>query len=154
MDEVYAEYFQKSVVTSDFFRLMVGDRLGSGIGREVFVMTDDKAKVIKFEAGSHSFQNVMEWETWERLDGTPQAKWLAPCIRISACGTILVMARTEPLPLGFKLPKQVPAFLGDFKRDNYGLLNGKLVCHDYGYTRAIQRGAGKAMCALGKRLSP
>ena len=33
-----------------------------------------------------------------------------------------------------KLPSMVPSFLGDLKRDNFGRIDGKLVCVDYAIT--------------------
>lgn len=153
MADVSKDYFNGNTLARDLFDIMCRDQLGSGIGRVVFEMRGDPTKVIKFEVVSQSFQNVIEWETWESLSSTKEAKWLAPCTRISACGTVLIMERTSPIPTKYKLPTHVPAFLSDFKRDNYGLLNGRLVCHDYGTNIAISRGAGKAMCVLGKRLS-
>jgi hypothetical protein len=147
------EYFNSNTVTRDMFGIMVGEKIGYGIGREVFEVRGDSTKVIKFETTAGSFQNIIEWETWQDVCATPQAKWLAPCVRISANGAILVMERTAPIPPQFKLPTHVPAFLSDFKRENYGLLKGRLVCHDYGTNLACRRGSGKAMRALGKRLS-
>lgn len=153
MLDLHEEFFNSNTLTRDLFGVMVGERIGYGIGREVFEIRGDSSKVIKFEASSGSFQNIIEWETWRDILGTDQEKWLAPCVRISANGAILIMERTAPLPPRFKLPARVPAFLCDFKRENYGLINNRLVCHDYGTNLACRLGAGKAMRPLGKKLS-
>lgn len=88
--------------------------------------------VAKVETGSGSFQNVQEWEFWQAWCETKDVRrWLAPCADISPCGTILLQERTTPIPPG-KFPDKMPDFLTDMKRSNYGLLKGKVVCHDYG----------------------
>jgi hypothetical protein len=91
--------------------------------------------VIKFEVGSGDFNNVAEWDIWSNLKDHPKlGKWLAPCIAISPCGSILLQRYAGPLPDN-KLPKKVPAFFTDIKSDNWGLINGRPVCRDYGHHR-------------------
>ncbi len=58
-------------------------------------------------------------------------RWLAPCVQISPCGSILIQKRTTPAPSS-RYPAKMPKFLTDMKRSNYGLYKGRLVCHDYG----------------------
>lgn len=53
------EYFV-STVGKDLLNLVVGDRIGYGIGREVFEYLPDKSLVIKFETKGQSFQNIIE----------------------------------------------------------------------------------------------
>lgn len=131
--------------TSDFFRgtipldllhLMCGERLGSGVSREVFVFKPDPTFVLKFETGAGSFQNVLEEELWRNACNKTR-KFLAPCISISANGAILLQKRTS---LAVKFPKKFPAFFTDLKRSNFGMLGNKLVCHDYGYSRVYAVG--------------
>ena len=119
----------------------VGMELGRGISRTVYEYSPDKTLVLKFERdGSHWFQNVIEWETWceARAMGKSVARWLAKCHSISADGRWLLMVRTTPL-VG-KLPRQMPGFLTDFKRENYGMIGRQIVCHDYGTNLAMNRG--------------
>lgn len=126
------EYFESNI-SRDFFDAVCGDFLGSGIGRNVFICAVNPGYVVKVETGTASFQNAVEWEFWEEMKDKPIGrKWLAPCYRISPCGLILIQRKTSPIPTGYKLPKKVPLFLGDMKTQNYGLLDGKLVAHDYG----------------------
>jgi hypothetical protein len=124
---------------SDFFHAFVGRRLGEGIGREVFEFIPDRSKVVKLETVTGSFQNIIEWETWHNL-AAKHRKWLAPCRFISPCGIVLLMDRTEPLRPG-DIPARIPEWLSDLKRENYGILDGKFVCHDYGTNLLLNHGA-------------
>lgn len=124
----------------DLAQLICGRRLGSGIGRTVYRMATEPDKVIKIEEGGCSFQNVIEWQTWEALRYTKHARWLAPVEHISPCGIVLIMAATEPLPKA-RYPERMPTWLSDFKVDNYGLYKGRVVCHDYGTNLLLNHGA-------------
>lgn len=93
--------------------------------------------VVKVSESSRDFQNVMEWETWRYAVGRPAEKWLAPCHHISFSGSILIQSRTTPLK---KLPKRLPDFFTDLKAENFGLLDGRVVAHDYGLSRLLPDG--------------
>lgn len=113
---------------------MLGDKLGYGVGRQVYLCKINSDYVVKIEDKARSFQNIAEWDAWDWVSqgGAPDmAKWLAPCLQISASGSILVQRRVEPLRTS-DLPAKVPAFLADLKLENFGMLNGKVVCCDYG----------------------
>lgn len=139
MSDVRGSYFNGSI-NRDFFDVMCGKLLGSGVGREVYVSRLDPTLVVKFEVGQRSFQNAMEWETWEELQHhKPSAKWLAPCVSISPCGMVLIQKRTQPL--GTLRPPMIPIWATDTKVGNWGTLNGKPVMHDYGKTLLLGRGA-------------
>lgn len=130
------EFYEKltSTIARDFIVMFLGKKLGNGIARDVYVHRFDPRLVIKIEETSGSFQNVREAHMWDEVgDFKPMAKWLAPVIAISPCGTVLIQRRAEPIALK-DLPKQVPVFLTDIKRDNWGLLDGHPVCFDYGTT--------------------
>lgn len=116
-------------VLRDWMGAALGQPLGDGIGRKVFVYELNPRYVIKIERSG--FQNVIEWEIWSAIKDTAWAKWFAPARHISGFGSILLMERTLPAPRS-AYPKRVPTFLGDLKYSNFGLLRGKLVCHDYG----------------------
>lgn len=131
-------------IISDFGYLFAGERLGVGIGREVYVLATDPTKVIKIEMASCSFQNAMEWEVWQVLKDSDAAKWLAPCRHISPSGNVLIQDRTAPLRQD-ELPERMPKWLTDFKRTNYGMINGRVVCHDYGRCNLIADGYSKRM---------
>lgn len=120
----------------DLNAAFLGDLLGKGVSRSVYVMEQDSTKVVKVET-QKSFQNVMEWETWQHVKGTEYAKWFAPCHFISEGGSVLIMERTEEVS---KIPKRVPAFLSDLKRTNFGTLNKRFVCRDYGTNLLMHNG--------------
>jgi len=127
-------------VIADFGHAFCGTRLGVGIGREVFEFLPDLTKVVKIETSSRSFQNALEWETWNDLGKTKHGKWLAPCRFISPCGIVMIMDRTDPVRDG-DMPGRIPEWLSDLKRENYGMLNGQFVCHDYGRNLLLNHGA-------------
>lgn len=116
-------------ILRDWMIAACGTKLGGGIGRTVFVYELNPRFVIKVEQSG--YQNVIEREMWDAVKNTPYKRWLAPVHHISGYGTILLMERTLPAPRS-KYPKMMPAFLGDYKYSNFGLLRGRLVCHDYG----------------------
>jgi hypothetical protein len=134
------------VIKNDLIGLLLGEQIGKGVGRKVYLNRLDPTTVIKIEEGSQSFQNTMEWQLWEHVSyDKTLSRWFAPCVDISACGTVLIMKRTEPAQER-QFPKKMPAFLCDFKRTNYGMLNGRLVAHDYGLPTAVfDRGMTKRM---------
>lgn len=109
----------------------IGEKIGSGLHRTVFACRIDPSLVVKVEVGSCSFANVREWELWDEVHSTKDvARWLAPCVAISPCGSVLLQRRAEKCDKG-RYPEKVPAWFGDMKFDNFGMLDGKLVCVDY-----------------------
>lgn len=131
-------------VLRDAFYLMVDHKIGSGMSREVYSSSVFPDSVVKVEAAAGFFQNVIEWETWQRVKDTPFAKWFAPCEYISPNGAVLVMKKTIPARAD-EYPDRMPPFLTDLKRANYGIYNGKLVCHDYGTNLLMESGMTKRM---------
>jgi hypothetical protein len=134
----------EQIIEKEVFKTLCGDKLGQGIGREVFECSLNKDLVIKIESGSGSFQNVVEWETWEEVRETVHAKWFAPCVGISPCGIVLVQKRTQPMSKR-SYPKEMPNFLADFKYTNYGKYKGHVVAHDYGRHMLMTNGLTKRM---------
>lgn len=49
-------------------------------------------------------------------------------------GRILLQHKASPIVDRSALPEQVPAFLSDLKPENFGMLDGRLVCLDYAMT--------------------
>jgi hypothetical protein len=134
-------------ILRDWMNLACDKKLGGGSGRTVFVYGLDPKLVIKVE--SSGFQNVMEWETWRAVKSTQYAKLFAPCRHIAGLGTVLIMDRTLPAPRR-AYAKSVPACLGDLKYSNFGLLRGKLVCHDYGTLTNLLAGTLSAKMRMRK----
>lgn len=121
--------------------VLVGRQLAEGCYRRVFELRGDPTKVLKLEAFGDMFCNQMEWRTWREVEHTKWAEWFAPCVSIDAFGGALVMERTKPIedwPEGKR--QRLPAFFTDVKPENFGLLDGRLVCHDYGSTLLMLRG--------------
>lgn len=133
-DRQFVESNFPDTMGRELFRFISEKRIGSGVGRTVYEYRMNKADtVIKIEENSCSFQNILEWEAWLTFRETAFGKkWLAPCIRISACGIYLLQARTRPPGPTYKWPKKLPYIMTDRKRENFGILNGRLVLHDYG----------------------
>lgn len=129
-------------VHKDFFNLATKDRIGYGMSREVWSSDLFPDCVIKVEDKTGKFQNIVEWETWNRVKGTEFEKWFAPCRWISPNGIVLIMEKTAPL---CKYPEKMPVFLGDFKRTNYGSYKGHIVCHDYGTNLLFEYGMSKRL---------
>jgi len=125
------------------FNLFCGKLLGQGIDRKTFVLATDPAFVVKVEEDERRlrFQNILEWQVWCAATdvGKEATQWLAPCVHLSPDGRILIQRRTQPLILD-KRPKKMPVWLSDFKADNYGMLDGRVVAHDYGLNMPLLYG--------------
>jgi hypothetical protein len=133
----------KTIIARDFFCLFVGKKIGEGVTRVVYEHRQDPTLVIKIEPRDDLFLNVMEWRTWYYVEPVKAiARWFAPCVAISPCGRILLQRQAEDIPLSRKLPDRMPDVFGDLKRRNFGLINGRLVCRDYGTNCAIANGIG------------
>lgn len=118
----------------DAFNLLCGDKIGSVIHREVFrcKLRPDLVVKVEIDEAYRSFANVREqkfWDDWCFVEKV--TRWLAPCEYLSPDGRILLQRRTSPVPDDYALPDKVPGFLTDLKRENFGILDGKLVCVDY-----------------------
>ena len=143
-DEVISQF--TGTIARDFFELMSGKWLGGGVGRGVFVLGTDPSLVVKIETASHSFQNISEWGVWCDLENedNPARKWFAPCHYISPCGIVLVQARTRPIEKS-RFPEKMPSYFTDLKYQNFGLFEGRIVAHDYGFHRFVSLGATARM---------
>lgn len=121
----------------DAFNLLCGKLLGEGIHRKVFECRIRPDLVVKVEHDTdwRYFANVLEMRFWDDHQYFDKvAQWLAPCEYMSPDGRILLQRRTLPIVDSSALPAQLPAFLSDVKVDNFGMLDGRLVCVDYAMT--------------------
>jgi len=122
----------------DAFNLLCGDKIGSGIHRDVFECKLRPELVVKVEKNDdyRYFANVKEMNFWcDNQHYLPVAKWLAPCEYMSPDGFILLQKRCEPLPQNYSFNAvKMPRFLTDLKPDNFGFLDGNSVCVDYAST--------------------
>lgn len=124
--------FQDSqTIKLDIFDCILGKEIGRGMTRIVYEHRTDPTLVVKVEHEGGAFQNVREAELWFEIADTPFAKWFAPVVYVSASGSVIIQKKCERVQKS-KYPKKIPGFLTDTKYGNYGLLNGKFVCFDYG----------------------
>ena len=131
-------------VLGDAFDLFCAKKIGAGYGRSVYICGLDQNLVVKVEDNARNFQNVIEWETWLTVKGTKFERWFAPCIQISATGSVLIMARTIE-PRKHQYPDKLPIFLTDTKHSNYGIYKSRFVCHDYGTNLLMDYGLSGKM---------
>jgi hypothetical protein len=118
---------------AEAFNLLCGKELGQGIHRQVFLCRIDPSLVVKVEYDTDFFvgANASEWRWWDELQYAPAyARWLAPCKWISPNGRIMLQKRTTHIPSD-RIPKLFPDWLIDTKWENFGMLDGKIVAHDY-----------------------
>lgn len=144
MNDEFLESNFRNVTERDFFRMFCGNKLGSGSARQVYECEYNPEYVVKIEDAAHSFQNVLEWNIWNDAQHMHPdiQKWLAPCVRISPCGIILIQKRTKPAK---KYPEKLPSWLTDTKRQNYGMIGNRFVCHDYGVNLMCNNGLTKRL---------
>lgn len=116
--------------SSDLFNLLCGRMIGEGQYRKVFECHVLPGCVVKQDTRAN-FSNISEWELWTECEKSPLAKWLAPVLWLSPAGLWLIQKRTSPLTVR-DLPARVPAIFADHKPENWGMLDGRPVCHDYG----------------------
>lgn len=131
---------KEQVQSSEFLSLCLGECLGEGVSRKVYNFTLNDIYVAKVETDTafNVKQNLLEWDFWQQnVDNKSVTDWLAPVVAISACGTFLIQRKVTPIPHDYQLPTHLPAFLNDIKVQNFGLLDGKFVCVDYGMYRVI-----------------
>lgn len=134
------EYFQQNVLTLDTFSLVAGEKIGSGISRAVYVYRPDPTLVVKFEAARERFENATEWSLWQHVKDVKRvSRWFAPCVAISDSGAVMLQRRVMTAQPREYLDK-LPAFLTDTKRSNFGILDGRLVCCDYGTHLMLENG--------------
>lgn len=123
-------------VNTDLILSLCGKKIGSGVYRSVYEYNLDDKYVIKIEPNSTE-SNITEFMLWDEIRGLCNdlswvKDWFAPVLWMSPNGKILVMEKTE-VKEGKDRPKEVPAFFTDLKRDNFGWIGNKFVCHDYGF---------------------
>jgi hypothetical protein len=121
-------------IQEEFNGFMIGELLGSGKHRAVYAHPHNVNWVIKVERPSDyaEFCNAVEWNVWTRLADSEAGKWLAPCVKISRQGSIMIQTRCEVCPED-QLPKKVPAWMTDAHQGNWGMIDGRPVLFDYGF---------------------
>lgn len=127
-----------STLSREIFDVLCGPLLGEGVYRRVFRCAIDPNFVVKFETRSSSFANVLEWEAWSVARYQEAGVWLAPCLAISDKGQVLIQRFAEDVTEA-EIPDLVPAWLTDLKPENFGRVDGRIVCRDYGAAALLLR---------------
>lgn len=127
--------------------LFVGERLGSGASRHVYALEGDDTRVLKVEYVGRTFNNQTEWLVWEVVKEWPISDWFAPCYDIDVYGNVLIQARTEPFESSKDFHAAVrstrggviPSVFDDVHYANFGMYDGRVTCHDYGYHKFFEQ---------------
>lgn len=123
-------------ISTDMVLSLCGKNLGDGCIRSAYVYNLDDKYVIKLESGNsgHNLVEYLLWQEIKELQGDLEwvKTWFAPIKWISPNGKLLVMERTFEKP-DKERPTTVPAFFTDLKRNNWGWIGNKFVCHDYAF---------------------
>lgn len=75
------------------FNLQLGNCIGGGISRKVYLSSTNKNKVIKIEKKFYNemhFQNIIEWQIWNAAKNFGVESFFAKCYKISSCGRVLI----------------------------------------------------------------
>lgn len=105
------------------------EQIGEGSTRKVYGLSD--STVLKF---GDELGNRAEHSNCKLLGLCGLGDWIAPVLSISDCGLYLIMARTKHIE---RMPNGVaPECFKDVKKANFGMLDNRLVCHDYEIIRA------------------
>ena len=131
--------FEDSETMIAYHDLLCGDLLSEGCSRIVYECGYDESCVVKIskDIDRLSSDNVLEWEIWQMVKymNNDVPKWFAPCIKISDNGRILIQKKTKPLTdKQWNDLKELPRFLTDVKRSNFGMYKGHICTHDYAFT--------------------
>ena len=126
--------FLKNDSADDLFNMLTGKEIGRGQYRIVYDCAINPKWVVKQDSGDNR-SNLYEWDVWNHFKGTSLEKWLCPILHCSPRGLWIIAPRTTPITRK-QMPRRVPDLLNtDVKLDNWGMLRGKPVCHDYGNNR-------------------
>lgn len=132
----------KTTLALDVRNMLFGEYQGHGSHRAIFHHATHDDLIVKVENSARSFCNITEYHVWEAVKDIPAvARWLAPVVAISPNGQVLLMKRCEEATAASRLPSRVPAWLADLKAENWGFLDGRPVCFDYGHNWLIERAA-------------
>lgn len=109
----------------------MGEMIGQGQHRGVYVHGTDASLVVKvpiLRATHRTRGNRREWRVWQRIRGTEWEPYFAPCVSFD--GYYLIQVRCELLlePGRHRVPMPCR---DDPKHQNFGILDGRIVCLDY-----------------------
>lgn len=125
-------------IFEEAYNLICGDLLGEGISRKVYDCRIIPDAVVKVEKSNYSFTNIREYEAWGVVGNHKVlGKMFAPVLHISPDGKMLIMGKTTQ---AYSFPDKLPVCMQDTKSANYGMYNGRFVCHDYGVNGLMEFG--------------
>jgi hypothetical protein len=133
----FSKYQEDIVLQHDIYGLIVGEKIGSGLFRDVYEYVDRKDLVVKIAKDTRgNICNSIEFQVWSEVmyfkNELEEIKnWFAPVESISTNCCVLIMKRTQEKP-NKKRPDLLPKLLVDTHYDNFGWIGDKFVCHDYG----------------------
>lgn len=125
-------------INQDGMNMMLGRKLGEGMQRIVYEcrLRDDLVVKVEKVDGPRSFANVHEDRFFAHYEFEPRvARWLAPTMMVSPDGYVMLQKKVQILKEDdrSKLPDMIPHFLTDVKLENFGWLDGRIVCCDYAF---------------------
>ena len=134
--ELFEKLTKDVSVTDGLLSLLVGDFIGSGVSRDVYINPLNNKQVVKIAKNVLGVvSNTKEFDLWGEVSGFRGnlqwvKDWFCPVVHISDNGSVLIMERTFERPTR-KFPDEVPDFMSDVCNLNFGWLGSKFVCHDY-----------------------
>jgi len=130
-DELLVEdWLEREDVRRQIERLSGLEMIDFGSYRIVFSI--DETKVLKIDwSNDFEDQNAVEVKVWENANPTLREK-LAPILEHGEGW--LVMSKTQPFH-GDRVPPRLSKLIKDNSKRNFGILDGNIVCHDYGQFR-------------------
>jgi len=127
--------FEGKTVNS-IHKKMCGELIGQGLYRDVYILKQNPAFVVKIERDmtGGNFANAMEWRNYiNNKEWKFLADYLAECIAITQTGQVMIQRRVEHRSKK-EYPKMIPAMFTDTKYKNFGWTGaGKFVCCDYSF---------------------
>lgn len=122
------------IVFGDRVKMRVGDIIGQGRTRTVYALLDKPEWCLKVgnEEALHS-----EFRNQGVIEKAGLGRWIAPCEWRDGH---FMMRRTSPASRD-NYPASLPAIFVDLKYENWGMLDGRLICHDYALVRETSRPA-------------
>ena len=128
----------KSEIFEEAFNMLCDNLIGEGVHRQVYQCRLMPDAVVKVEKDNYQFTNIREYQVWEAVkDHKVLGKMFAPVLHISPDGKLLIMKRTST---AYVYPDKLPVCMQDTKAANYGMLDGRFVCHDYGLNGMLEHG--------------
>lgn len=112
---------------------MLGQFIAKGQYREVYYLEYDNNYVVKKEIRRSKSYNLKEYRTFLYLVKKDWAHWVAPCFLL---GEFIIMPYCKKPK---KWPKEIPCFLRDAHKKNFGIYQNKFVCIDYPMVNKIDQ---------------